>query len=360
MAKRHTSQDTKQKLGQYFTTNSDEILKGYEHVILDKNVIDPFAGDGDLLRWAHKNGANTCRGYDIVPRHDSIVQNDSLVNPPMYTDSVLVTNPPYLSSNKCRTGDRTPYQKWNQSDYYKCHLATLEINDCDQALEIVPSNFFCESRDAIRKELFKTHHIVSAKIWNEPVFQDTTIGICVLHIKRGKKTFQQFPLQLLPINITIMMDLREEYNYLHGVEFFEYINNSKKIRVVKTDIGMPPPNTRLVVGLLDNGARPVGISFNESEPVYCQPKSFTTYQLTLPDYNLSDEQQREIVDLFQAKLRYYREKYHSMFLSNYMGPTQKILSRNYVHGLLGRVMMDLNIVGTVSRNDLRNELFQFD
>lgn len=343
MAKRHTKQNNKQALGQYFTTNASDILEGYEHLVKNKTVIDPFAGGGDLLNWAINSGARSTIGYDIEPKSSEIIKNDSLVNPPSYENCFLVTNPPYLSANKCRNGDRQPYDIWGASDYYKCHLASL-VNGCDEAIEIIPANFFCESRMSARQRLFKTHHIVSAKLWNQPVFEDTTTGIAVLHIKRGAKPKQNFPLTILPKNIVVDMELEERYNYLNGGEFFDYIGGSELITVVKVEVDDESPNTNLVIGLLDKGARPVGLSYNHGDPIYCQPKSFTTYQISLPDYDLTTDQQHQIVELFTTKLKYYRDLYHSLFLANYMGPEQKILSRDYVHKLLSRVINDLGIL----------------
>lgn len=353
MAKRHTKQNSKQALGQYFTTNANTILEGYESLVVGKKVMDPFAGGSDLLNWATKNGATHTQGYDLVPQSSNIIQNDSLCNPPDYTDYLLVTNPPYLSANKCRTGDRKPYQIWGEGDYYKCHLASLAKMNCDEALEIVPSNFFCESRDGIRKRLFETHHIVSAKYWDQPVFDDATTGICVLHLRKGKKPEQKFKLRILPADVLIDVELTKENKFLHGKEFFDYIRNVETINIVKTDVGMAKPNTNIVVGLLDNGAQPVGLSYNQKDPIYCQPKSFTTYQLTLPDYDISEDQQKQIVEIFQNKMSYFRQKYHSMFLANYMGPAQKIFSRSYVHLMLSKIINELKIAK-------RDSLFVFE
>ena len=50
--------DFKKQFGQFFTINSDQILKNLGKYVKDKNVIDPFAGNGDLIRWAKENGAD--------------------------------------------------------------------------------------------------------------------------------------------------------------------------------------------------------------------------------------------------------------------------------------------------------------
>ena len=349
MAKRHVSQSQKQALGQFYTTNSDYILAGYEELVKDKIVVDPFAGGGDLLEWSIRNGAKSVVAYDLQPNYPNTIQNDSLNNPPSYKDMMVVTNPPYLAKNKCK-GDKSVYDKWEQNDYYKCHLASLAI-DCEEAIEVLPSNFFCESRAGIRNKLFETHHIVSAKYWNTPVFDDATTGICVIHLKRGSRDIQQFPMSLSS-GETVDVVLKAENNFLYGEKFFLDINRAKGINIVKTDVGMPPPNTNLVVGLLDNGKWSNGVKYNTGDAIYCSPKSFTTYQITLPDHTITESDQKRIADEFQKRMTEYRHLYHDLFLANYMGPTQKILSRHYVHSLLETVMMDLDIIPAPSLEKL--------
>jgi predicted RNA methylase len=55
----------KKQLGQFFTVNSDYILSGFSDFVKGKNIIDPFAGSGDLLIWAKRNGAKKIKGYDV-------------------------------------------------------------------------------------------------------------------------------------------------------------------------------------------------------------------------------------------------------------------------------------------------------
>lgn len=343
MAKKHISQTHKQSLGQFFTTNSDYILSGYEHLIQGKDVVDPFSGGWDLLSWANRAGANTLSAYDIEPVMDNTIKNDSLVNPPTYAGRFVVSNPPYLACNKCKI-DKSVYSQWGQDDYYKCHLASLFPNDCSEGIFILPSNFLSESNAKARTMLLQNYTIVSGKYWKEKVFDDATTGICVIHIKKEQREIHEFPLMMYPENVTVNVTLEKRYGYLHGKDFFDYIAGAPTFDLIKTDVGMPAPNTRIVVGLLGAGKFPFGISYNEGEPVFCKPKSFTTYQLTIPGLVLTEKQQRDAVNLFQEKLNYFQEKYYGMFLANYMGADQKILSRRYAQLLFCRVLVDLKIV----------------
>jgi len=52
----------KRDLGQFFTTNADYILQGFEEFIADKEVSDPFAGNQELLNWCQKKRRAVCRG----------------------------------------------------------------------------------------------------------------------------------------------------------------------------------------------------------------------------------------------------------------------------------------------------------
>lgn len=327
------------------------MLSGYESIVSGKHIIEPFAGGGDLTSWARRNGAVNVEEYDLEPQNSNTIQRDSITNPPDYSGKIVVTNPPYLSKNKFK-GDKTVFEKWDQNDLYKCHLASL-ANGCDEALVIIPSNFLCESNAKTRKTLFETHYIVSAKYWETPIFADATVGICVLHLKRGSKPYQEFPMIVFPSGQQVDMKLEEKYNFLHGKDFFDFINrSSKRIKATKTDVGMNPPNTNLVVGLLDNGVWNNGVRYNDGEAIYCAPKSFTTYQITLEGLDLDEDMQKDIADTFQKKFNEFRRQYKDMFLSNYMGPKQKILSRSYVHKFLEVVMIDMGCF----RDDRRGNL----
>ena len=74
----------KKQLGQFFTTNADHILQGFEASVMGKKITDPFAGSRDLMRWAKKNGAKSVIGFDVdknLVDKKEVFFNDSLNNP---------------------------------------------------------------------------------------------------------------------------------------------------------------------------------------------------------------------------------------------------------------------------------------
>ena len=332
--KRHVKQNHKQKHGQYFTTNSATLLEGYEHVVRGRSVTEPFAGGGDLTQWCLDNGATEVIQYDIEPTNTEILQNDSILRPVLDTP-VVVTNPPYLSKNKNK--DKTAYNLWEQNDLYKCHLAAIVANRVESGILILPSNFLSERHSRARDMFFSYYRMNKVKYYRTQVFEDATTGIVVFDFERWT------PQSTMTCEYEIFYDTHsvketytshEKYGWLVGEEFLQITHNTTPYKVEILREGMTS-NSNIVIGLLDKGKYSLGAHYNSGDPIYCAPKAFTTYQCILPT-QYTEKQQQEIVSSFNSLLNMYREQYHSLFLSNYMGAEQKILSRHFAERLLQR------------------------
>ena len=346
MAK-HTLQQTHQDLlGQYNTENADLILENYKDVVKGKKVQDPFAGQWHLLDWAEREGALSSRGYDIELLDNRTQYNDYFQSPVEVEEGeVVVTNPPYLSRNRNKKGDRTPYDRYNQNDYYKCYLASIVETKAEEVIVIIPGNFLCESRTKAREALFKDYYIQSGEYWTESIFDGVEISICTLHLKRGNKPYQEFPMLQRPSGISFEMKLLPENGYRHGEDFFREISEVELVDIKKVEIGDNTPNTNIVVSLLDKGKHGLGLYYNTGEPIYCSPSSFTTYQISLP-FTLTEEEQKEVVETYNRILNTNREKYHSMFLGFYIDAKQRIMNRTFVNKLLSKVLFMIKRAGT--------------
>ncbi|MBU4141507.1 hypothetical protein KKE99_01380 [Patescibacteria group bacterium] len=91
----------KQNLGQFFTTNSNHILNGFEKFIKEKEITDPFAGNQDLMNWAKNNNCKKIIGFDCDKKYTdqkNVFLNDSINSPKDY--KFICINPPYLHKNK--------------------------------------------------------------------------------------------------------------------------------------------------------------------------------------------------------------------------------------------------------------------
>lgn len=330
--KRHTKQNEKQKTGSYYTTKADELLTGLEHIVSNARVIEPFAGGGDLTSWCKRNGATSVLERDLIWGQDSILAPD-------FADSdTVVTNPPYLSKNKNK--DKTPYNKWGQSDLYKCHMASLVSSDIQRGILVLPSNFISESNSKIRDLFFSRFKLDYVRYYRYPIFEDATTGICVISFSRWTPT----DTMMVPIDthytdsvVSDEYELRSEYGWLPGVEFFQHIYADPT--PLNVNILREGKGTNILISLLTNGKYPLGAHYNDGETFYASEKTFTTYQVKL-DMDVSDSVQREVVEKYNQILYGYMDQYESLFLANYMGAEQKIKSRRYSGLLLSRCIKE--------------------
>lgn len=343
MSKRHTKQNHKQKNGQFFTKNANELLARYSHLVAGKVVIDPFAGDCDLLDFAVSHGAKSIVAYDLEPTKENIIKQDTLLNPPEFRGKFLLTNPPYLCSNKNK--DKRVYEKYGYNDLYKCHIASF-IGQVDEGVLILPSNFLSESRAKIRDTFFKSYTITTCDYYYYQVFPSATTGIVVFHFVRDTSAVKRFECNVHYSNTNIVkceVELEEKYDWLFGKDFFDYIDVEQTLDIDKYTGNINGKYlTNIVIGLLDKGKWTQGLTYNTGSPVVCGEKSFTTYQVVSSE-PIDIEKQKTIVEVFNTKLRGFRDKYHGMFLSNFMGADQKILSRSFIHKMIQRVYNDLTV-----------------
>ena len=214
----------KRQLGQYFTSNFDLMFHRVEfsHFFTKDvffhydsptvNLIDPFAGDGSLLRTVvkkintHFNDVENLRinavGCDIdkslCERYgwthiDSIVSTDKEIETTANVNQhfVCVTNPPYLGKSSAkRLGIKDVSKYFKQFDdlyleaLYKCY------NYYNAGLMIVPESFISyllntETGDN-NLSLSGITNIVS--LYENP-FNDTEVPVCVITWDHRKATY---------------------------------------------------------------------------------------------------------------------------------------------------------------------------
>ena len=162
----------KVELGQYFTRQAtwyDDIVKaftsGYER------IIDPFAGDGDLLKVFDTATA----GYDIDPTLNW-THNDSLAGiPTAEPRDICVTNPPYLAKNSARKRKlEEPFRYFDAFPEFD-DLYQLAIHQClrafDRVVAIIPETYISTSH-------FKDR-LVFVNIIEDEMFSDTECPVLV-------------------------------------------------------------------------------------------------------------------------------------------------------------------------------------
>lgn len=167
----------KKSLGQFFT-RYDFWLKNHILEFIKstdaKIAFDPFAGAGDLLDIAKKIGFKKVKGFDIDKNLNWEI-NDSLLHIPKVNESIIITNPPYLTNYSARRkGMYDNVKKYFcaccYDDIYQLALEKCLINDF--GVMIIPETFI--------NSKFPKGRLVSITIIEDQLFNDTENPICVI------------------------------------------------------------------------------------------------------------------------------------------------------------------------------------
>ena len=189
----------KKELGQFFTTNSEYICGDLIDIFPNNaKVIDLFAGNWDLLNllvekrnakikinWDEFNSKQIEEfrviGYDIDPKNEHTLRNDSFKKLIELKGKWVFLNPPYMALNN--NDDKTYYKKYNTDDLYK--IAVKLVKNCEGGIFILPLNFFSQTRDDLKKDFFSCFIIKKLKIFEEQVFKDTTYTVCAFSFEKA-------------------------------------------------------------------------------------------------------------------------------------------------------------------------------
>ncbi|ARF10358.1 DNA or RNA methylase [Hokovirus HKV1] len=313
----------KQNLGQFYTTNQDYILQGLFIPDNIENIIEPFTGNGDLLNFIEKNNKKyNIECYDIDPKKDFIIKQDTIKNPPNYKNKFIITNPPYLARNKSK--DKTLFDKYDVNDLYKCVIREIINNYCLGGILIIPLNFWSSIRNndiELRKEFLKKYDIIMLNIFEEQVFDDTTYTICSFQFELKKNVENNLRIILYPSKKVINTVLNDNNNYIIGGEIYNLtINNTFKITRVTTK-NKDKLNTNILVKCIDDNINSkIGLSIVTNENVYIDttPKqSARTYASLIIEPKIDENKQKLLVEKFNKYLEQERNKYNSLFLTNY-------------------------------------------
>lgn len=339
--------DKKQKLGQFFTTNYTYILQNMKIPANVSTIIEPFVGNGDLLNFLDSKYILEC--YDIDPKRPTDTCRDTLNDPPDYDDKFVLTNPPYLARNKSK--DKKLFDKYSTNDLYKCFLIGLINGNCKGGIIIIPLNFWCSIRKAdiqLRKLFLENYSILQLNIFEERVFSDTSYTVCCFQFEKRVPE----PVNPKPINITIYPSKKEmnlflnnDNHYSFGGEIYSFENKKYSItRLTSKNVNDIGGTNILVKCIDDNGTNKIGLSIVSNDKVYVDntPKlSSRTYASLSIVPEITLEVQEKLVEKFNNFLNEHREKYHSLFLTNYRESkdiARKRISFDLVYKIVGKLL----------------------
>jgi len=372
MASKHVS--NKKQRGQFFTAEADYILQGFEKFIVGKKVSDPFAGSGDLLRWAKENGARSVKGFEIdsqLADSKHIFLNDSLLNPKTY--DFVVTNPPYLNVNKADKNTKEKYFRKHQfEDLYQLSLAA--IMDSEEGIVIVPINFLSAfNARGIRNLFFSKFEMDRMNYFRHQVFPDTTYNVIAFHYVRkrpGARGNFSIKTHIFPEGERVSVELKQIFNWTIGGDIYEKLKDQKNIlgihRLVEDHIhdhrGRTPlrgsynhvkvphvayvseefarrvQSNIMLVRAIDGGSESsrMGIDDIRQYGIKClvsKPTSRHMIQL-IAEQAIPLDEQKILIDRFNQELSELRKRHLSLFLTNYRDKDRKRISFDFVYKLL--------------------------
>jgi len=363
----------KQQLGQFFTTNSDYIFQGLGKYVKNKIVSDPFAGAGDLLDWAEKHGAKKIKGYDVdvdCVDNKKIFLNDSLLESKTY--EFVITNPPYLNINKA---DALTKEKFFKStgleDLYQISLRA--IMDSEEGIVIVPVNFLsAQNSEKIRKEFFDKFHIIEMNYFKEPVFADTTYNVIAFYYEEKPEGIKDFSIKtnVYPDKKAVNVKIEERFGWLIGGDFvseiedqenflnirrlteedmrqgkgnielecaYNHVNTKKKWKV-NEDLFKAINSNIILLKAIDSGTESGKIALEDirEHDVDCLVSKSTSRHMIYLTFGakVSVKDQKKLIELFNEQIEFMRDKYLSLFLTNYRDKDRKRIGFDFAYKFL--------------------------
>jgi hypothetical protein len=328
--------DTQKSLGQFYTTNYRYILDGFD-IPTNEKIIEPFVGSGELVKYIIESNCDcSIDVYDISinnfidlfinneqikkPKKIHYEERDTLMNPPNYENSFIITNPPYLARNKSR--EKYIYDKYKLNDLYKCFIDNLVENQCSGGVIIVPLNFWCSNRktDAhLRSKFLNIYSVLRLNIFEEKVFDDTTYTVCSFQFVRGVNG-GAIPTHIYPSKKYIEINLNESNRFTICGDIYKTDLKSKYDISRLTRYTKDKHSNILLKCIDDNSKKKLGLSIIDNvddyrdDTPYLSQRSFAVLVINpFVDINF----QYILVDRFNTYVNKLRDEYNSLFLTNY-------------------------------------------
>jgi len=313
-----TTKGKKKAPGQFNTTNYEYIFHG---LTLPQNkdvlIIEPFAGMGDLVKYAEKAGRKVI-SFDIDPKVPGCIYKDTLLDT-SYLDGGpyhIITNPPYLAKNKSRGEYKAIYDKYDVDDLYKAFVKILTISDAVLGgILIIPLNFLTAidaKTVALRKQFFAKYEITALNLFEESVFVDTRYTVIAFSFERGRAT-AKIPVIVYPEGKKYIFDVDNDLA-IHGAEMHSLPQSKAKFGrlIVNHDDNNA---TKIYLHLVDTGSvdGKIRAEIKAATAGKDTDRTFATLTCNIP---LDDTTQNVLVVLFNMFVSAKREQYRSAFMNN--------------------------------------------
>ena len=190
----------------------------------------------------------------------------------------------------------------------------------DEGILILPLSFLFEIESGTRDEFFACFSISKMTIFEHSVFTDVECRVIAFHFFNDVRTKESIciPTTVVSDNFAksekFGCELTKKYGWRCGNELFQYINiTNQNIQFNRWD-GWHKPNSKLQIELMDSedGMIPIHMKYVENPSIHFYTIARAHIVMNVA---FTEAQQRLIVETFNDKMTYFRNKYHSLFLS---------------------------------------------
>lgn len=349
----------KQTLGQYYTSRAMYILDGIQPPAANIRVVEPFAGQGDLLNWLNDKGfAGFVEAYDIDPKHPNVSQRDTLTNPPDYRRAWVLTNPPYMTRNKSAPADKALFDLYDTNDLFKCFIHSL----CDPKKEpalggalIIPATFFLAVRQLdirCRHEFLTRYRVLRVNYFEEQVFDDASVTVVAVWFERyftvpnWRISTQPVPWYRYPDaeRKEFMMD--RGHDWMIGGEVNQMAKTVSTVLVRREVTGNPlrPGEvlSKICLRAIDSGSPETKIALCYDKSYVSKHSSRSYAVLTFTNLVLTPEQQQWLCTRFNEFLGEKRKEMWSLFLQPFHetkgNSARKRISFDLAYGIIRHLL----------------------
>jgi len=288
------------ELGQYYTKATSWLLPQIAEFITSRNplrIVDPFAGEGDLLRAVCKDFP--VAGFDI-DKPALWAVNDSLVHIPSQIGDFCLTNPPYLAKTTATRFSRSAALKYFTQYPHAIDLYLIALERCfetfDCGVAIVPETYLLNNKRSAR--------ISSLTVLEENPFTDTEFPVAV---------------------ITWTSTNNADFSVFKGKTYLGQYQDLKKFDIKQKHTTIEPVGIKFNVArggnigaiCIDNGRKIGGIQFVPTNMIkgVIKPSS-RTYTIIAVDTNVDI---KLLIQKCNQLLDEYRHATHDIFMAPFKG-----------------------------------------
>ena len=257
----------------------------------DVKIIEPFAGDMDLLKLLNTSADEM---FDIEPKDEKIVLRDTLNSPPDYNNKFVITNPPYKAKNHLTEKEKQNYNlPVGITDLYLLFISHLINSHVIGGILILPINFILgKETKKIREQFLEKYKITRLNLYQFKCFEYTTQTVCSFQFEHSKHPTK----------------LPEAYLYDSETRFIKINLDNPFISMTKSKKYMRGYNVK-------KGFKPLGIVIKLLDPNIAAEKcdlsetDIKTDRCKFTVYTTDNINQEEFIERFNSKLSEIRTNY---------------------------------------------------